>query len=66
MHPLVGKLDLHCQILLDPDQEQVLLVFTATPGTDDHQRPQLPGVLGTQRLELVSSPTSTHQDPGRS
>lgn len=50
-HPLVGELDLHCQSLLDPDQEQALLVFTATPGTHSHQRLQLLGVLGTQRLE---------------
>lgn len=51
IHPLVGDLDLHCQTLLDPDQEQGLLVFTADPGTESHQRLQLLGVLGTQRLD---------------
>jgi transcriptional regulator with XRE-family HTH domain len=33
-HPEVGRLDLFCQTLLDPDQLQTLLVFTATPGTE--------------------------------
>lgn len=51
IHPVVGDLDLHCQSLLDPGQEQALLVFTATPGTDSHQRLRLLAVLGTQRLE---------------
>ncbi len=48
---VVGELDLHCQSLLDPDQEQALLVFTAPPGTQSHLRLQLLGVLGTQRLQ---------------
>lgn len=50
IHPLVGDLELHCQSLLDPDQGQALLVFTATPGTESHQQLRLLGVLGTQRL----------------
>lgn len=50
-HPLVGALDLHCQSLLDPDQEQSLLVFTATPGSPSAQRLGLLAVLGTQRLD---------------
>lgn len=33
-HPQVGRLDLFCQTLLDPDQRQSLLVFTATPGSE--------------------------------
>jgi hypothetical protein len=31
VHPQVGTLCVHCQILIDPDQSQSLLVFTATP-----------------------------------
>nr|WP_262702554.1 hypothetical protein [Streptomyces sp. NEAU-383] len=34
VHPQVGQLDLYCQLLLEPDQGQSLLVFTATPGTE--------------------------------
>jgi len=57
-HPLVGDLDLHCQSLLDPDQEQALLVFTATPGTQSHQRLQLLAVLGTQHLTPTTATTA--------
>lgn len=56
-HPLVGDLDLHCQSLLDPDQEQALLVFTATPGTQSQQRLHLLAVLGTQHLEPTAATT---------
>lgn len=37
---------MQCQHLVDPDTSQSLLVFTATPGTDDHDKLQLLGVLG--------------------
>lgn len=45
-HPEVGRLDLHCQTLLDPDTEHSLLIFTATPGTASHDTLQLLAVLG--------------------
>ena len=45
---------LHCQTLVDPDQAQSLLVFTAIPGTEDHEKLRLLSVIGSQRLE--SSP----------
>ncbi|MFD1275663.1 hypothetical protein ACFQ51_40845 [Streptomyces kaempferi] len=32
----VGTLELHCQTLVDPDQFQRLVVYTATPGTESH------------------------------
>jgi transcriptional regulator with XRE-family HTH domain len=51
-HPEVGALELHCQQLLDPDQDQALLVFTATPGTESHERLQLLSVIGSQRLTV--------------
>jgi len=51
-HPTVGDLTLHCQILLDQDQSQSLLVFTATPGTDSHDKLELLAVVGRQRLSL--------------
>jgi transcriptional regulator with XRE-family HTH domain len=49
-HPEVGRLELHCQTLLDPDQGQALLVFTATPGSESHEKLQLLSVIGTQEL----------------
>jgi hypothetical protein len=53
-HPQVGTIALHCQTLVDPDQSQSLLVFTATPGTDDHEKLQLLSVIGSQQFEADS------------
>ncbi|MER5432259.1 hypothetical protein [Streptomyces sp. NPDC002588] len=50
VHPQVGALDLYCQLLLEPDQGQSLLVFTATPGTESHEKLALLTVLGTDRF----------------
>jgi transcriptional regulator with XRE-family HTH domain len=44
---LVGRMELHCQVLLDPDRSQTLLVFTATPGSEDDERLRLLSVVGT-------------------
>ena len=49
-HPQVGALELHCQRLVDPDQSQSLVVYTATPGTDSHEKMQLLSVLGGQTV----------------
>jgi transcriptional regulator with XRE-family HTH domain len=45
-HPEVGVLTVQCQRLLDPDQSQSLLVFTATPGTESYEKLQLLCVIG--------------------
>jgi transcriptional regulator with XRE-family HTH domain len=45
-HPDLGVLDLHCQTLLDPDQSQTLLVFTAVPGTESYEKLQLLSAVG--------------------
>ena len=49
-HPEVGRLELNCQTLLDPDQSHLLLVYTATPGTESYERLQLLAVIGAQTL----------------
>lgn len=41
VHPEVGHLELHCQTLLDPEQSHLLLVYTAVPGSESHEKPQL-------------------------
>lgn len=46
-HPEVGVMTVQCQRLLDPEQTQSLLVFTATPGTESYDRLQLLCVVGT-------------------
>ncbi|MFG1921012.1 helix-turn-helix transcriptional regulator [Cryptosporangium sp. NPDC048952] len=45
-HPELGVLEVQCQTLLDPDQSQTLLVFTAVPGTESHEKLQLLSVIG--------------------
>ncbi|MEV7395401.1 helix-turn-helix transcriptional regulator [Streptomyces sp. NPDC091215] len=50
VHPQVGTISLYCQVLVDPDQSQSLLVFTATPGSEDYDKLRLLGVIGDQRL----------------
>lgn len=46
VHPDLGVLTLECQRLVDVDQAQVLLVFTATPGTPDDDKLRLLASLG--------------------
>lgn len=50
IHPEVGRIDLYCQVLLDPDQTHTLLIFTAAPGSDSHDKLALLTVLGVQTL----------------
>ena len=46
VHPEVGTLELHCQTLLDPEQSHRLLVYTAEPGSESHEKLQLLAVIG--------------------
>lgn len=45
IHPEVGLLDLECQTLLDPEQSHLLLVYTATPGSETYDKLQLLSVI---------------------
>ncbi|MBB5867464.1 transcriptional regulator with XRE-family HTH domain [Allocatelliglobosispora scoriae] len=45
-HPEVGLLELNCQILLDPQDSHSLLVYTAAPGSESHDKLQLLAVIG--------------------
>ncbi|MFD5632198.1 MULTISPECIES: helix-turn-helix transcriptional regulator [unclassified Streptomyces] len=49
-HPTVGLLELDCEILLSSGHDQQLIVHTARPGTESHQRLQLLRVVGVQDL----------------
>jgi transcriptional regulator with XRE-family HTH domain len=49
-HPEVGRLDLNCQVLLDPHQSHRLLVYTADPGTESYEKLQVLTVIGAQRM----------------
>ena len=46
VHPSLGELLVFCQTLRDPEQEQVLLVFTATPGSPTYEKLQLLAAVG--------------------
>jgi transcriptional regulator with XRE-family HTH domain len=48
LHPVVGRLDLDCEVLLMPEHDQRLVVHTARPGTPTHERLQLLRVVGLQ------------------
>lgn len=50
LHPRVGPLELHCQELIAADEGQLLLVYTATPGSEDYEKLQLLSVIGTQQF----------------
>ncbi|GAA1438274.1 helix-turn-helix transcriptional regulator [Nocardiopsis tropica] len=50
VHPEVGRLTLNCQRLLDPGQGHSLLVYTADPGSESHEKLRLLSVIGAQSL----------------
>ena len=50
VHPEVGALELACQSLIDPEQSHILLVYTAVPGSESHEKLQLLSVIGAQAL----------------
>lgn len=50
LHPIVGMLELDCEFLLSSEDNQLLLVHTARPGTASHERLQLLRVVGLQNM----------------
>nr|WP_225794179.1 helix-turn-helix transcriptional regulator [Streptomyces aculeolatus] len=50
VHPVVGLLELDCEVLLNPEHDQRLVVYTARPGSESHERLELLRVVGLQRL----------------
>ncbi|MFD6096539.1 helix-turn-helix transcriptional regulator [Nocardiopsis flavescens] len=46
IHPWLGTLELDCQVLLDPHQSHCLLVYTAAPGSESHEKLRLLSVTG--------------------
>ncbi|KHK97779.1 XRE family transcriptional regulator [Microbacterium mangrovi] len=48
VHPQVGALELTCQTLLDPDEGHFLLVYTAVPGSESHDKLRLLSVIGAE------------------
>lgn len=50
IHPELGPIELDCQALFTEDQSQTLLVLTAPPRTEGHEKLQLLAVLGLDRF----------------
>jgi transcriptional regulator with XRE-family HTH domain len=48
IHPLIGALTLDCQILTSENLTEKLVVFTASPGSEDANRLALLAVVGSQ------------------
>ena len=59
MHPELGRLELTCQTLVDPEQSHSLLVYTAAPGSESHEKLRLLSVIGGQRFVGDPSPTTS-------
>ncbi|GAB2843475.1 helix-turn-helix transcriptional regulator [Streptomyces deserti] len=49
-HPVVGLLELDCEVLLSHEHHQLLIIHTARPGTEAHERLHLLRVVGLQDL----------------
>ncbi|WP_428954778.1 helix-turn-helix transcriptional regulator [Streptomyces sp. cg35] len=50
LHPVVGLLDLDCEVLLSSGHDQQLVVHSARPGTQTYERLALLRVIGLQDL----------------
>ncbi|MEU6085531.1 helix-turn-helix transcriptional regulator [Streptomyces sp. NPDC047085] len=50
LHPVVGLLELDCEVLLSHETHQHLIIHTARPDTDSYERLQLLRVVGLQDM----------------
>lgn len=50
IHPELGPIELDCQVLFTEDQSQALLVLTAPPRSEGHEKLQLLAVLGHEQF----------------
>ncbi|MET7279628.1 helix-turn-helix transcriptional regulator [Kribbella sp. NPDC005582] len=50
LHPEVGRIDVVCEILVVPDRDQRVVLYTAEPGSPSEQALRLLDVIGTQSL----------------
>jgi len=66
LHPRLGPLPLDCDTLLVPDDDQSVIVYSATPGTPEASALSLLSVVGTQIFlpaDLVDQPGSAAAGP---
>ncbi|MFJ9908971.1 helix-turn-helix transcriptional regulator [Streptomyces sp. NPDC101152] len=46
LHPELGELEMHAELLIHPEQSQTVLVFATTPGSASHEKLQLLAAVG--------------------
>ncbi len=51
VHPELGAIEVDCQALFTEDQSQILLVITAPPRTEGHEKLRMLGVIGVTAAE---------------
>jgi transcriptional regulator with XRE-family HTH domain len=56
VHPQVGPITLQCQTLVAESEAQALLVYTATPGSEDADKLRLLDVVGAQEFATAPAP----------
>ncbi|WP_141583066.1 helix-turn-helix transcriptional regulator [Actinomadura sp. WMMA1423] len=49
-HPVVGELDMHCDVLYVPERDQRVVLYTVTPGTPSAEAMKLLRVVGARGL----------------
>ncbi|MBS2538584.1 helix-turn-helix domain-containing protein [Catenulispora sp. NF23] len=50
LHPVVGRIDLDCEVMFSPEHDQRLIIHSARAGTPAAQALQLLRVIGTQSM----------------
>jgi transcriptional regulator with XRE-family HTH domain len=61
-HPTVGVIELDCLILTADNQTEKLVIFTATPGSEDAERLALLRVIGTEQFTTLAEVDATSGD----
>jgi transcriptional regulator with XRE-family HTH domain len=56
LHPTVGLLELDCEVLLTPEHDQRLILYTAPAGTETAEKLELLRVVGLQQLVPETHP----------
>jgi hypothetical protein len=51
-HPVVGPLELFCDVLTIPDRDQYLVLLTAEPASPSEQALRLLAVIGIQSMDV--------------
>jgi transcriptional regulator with XRE-family HTH domain len=61
-HPTIGLIDLDCLILTADNQTERLVIFTATPGSEDAEHLALLRVIGTEQFTTLAEVNAVSGD----